>query len=57
MSGFIFLVTDDKSSTQNPELNPDAEPNPVEPPHESGIPESVAPPPSAGMGTPPPPNP
>jgi hypothetical protein len=55
--GFLFPLQEDNSSTQNPELNPNLEPKPAEPPHQSGIPETVAPAPSAGMGTPPPPNP
>jgi hypothetical protein len=46
MGGFIFPLADDDSSTLDPQLNPDLEPNPVEGPHESGLPEPMMPPPN-----------
>ena len=41
--GFLFPLTVDQSSTQNPELNPLVEPLPTEAPHESGMPEPIEP--------------
>jgi hypothetical protein len=39
--GFLFPLSVDNSSTQNPEANPSVEPMPTEPPSESGMPERV----------------
>ena len=39
--GFLFPLSVDQSSLQNPEENPNVEPMPTEPPYESGMPERV----------------